>query len=213
LYTGAVSGDSVTLTSQPVSGGSSGVTISGTVLYGTNFSGDFQVTGAKQSDNCYGVTGMVYGLYIPPLTGTWIGNLNENTYSQYDQNGIPIPNSIVTTNVDPVTVNIVQADLPVSMTSGSMEVFPLSGTVIFSSSNCYTTGTIDGTKSYISGVSYSLVVDTDTGGILKTSGNLDATHPQTLNFGTASGPIVVPSGVCQYTQVSGPIDEQLLQNQ
>jgi hypothetical protein len=196
VYSGKVSGDSVTLTSQAVAGSSTGIVITGTVLYGTNFSGTYQITGAKQSDDCYGATGTVYGYYLPPFPAGatyWNGSIVE---ASYDNNQQPILNGYGKyTNTAGIEAYITRGDNP-----DANFHYPLSGNIIYTDSLCYLTGTIDATQSYDdSGLVTKLVVNTDTGVTLSISAvAVDPSRPteRTLLY-------VVPSGASQYYQVTG----------
>ncbi|MFZ1086534.1 MAG: hypothetical protein WAN35_16340 [Terracidiphilus sp.] len=196
VYTGTVSGDSVTLTSQAVAGSSTGIVITGTVFYGTNFSGSYQITGAKQSDDCYGATGTVYGYYLPPFPAGatyWSGSVVE---ASYDDNQQPILNGYGKyTNTAGIEAYITRGDTP-----DANFHYPLSGNIIYTDSLCYSTGTIDAAQSYDdSGLVTKLVVNTDTGVTFSMSAvAVDPSRPteRTLFY-------VVPSGACQYYQVTG----------
>jgi len=178
------------------------MTMTGTSRYGSNFDGVYQITGTTSSDKCYNDSGTVFGIQVLPLDGSWSGILVESAYDQYgnvvyDLYGTPVKNTAYT------YATIAQATAPVTINSaglGTVSAYPLSGSLTFRGSPCYSSGTIDSTKSYIVGSSYNLVVITDTGGALISSGNLDPARPILMNFS-----YTVPGGACAYYQVAGTL--------
>jgi hypothetical protein len=178
------------------------MTMTGTSHFGSNFDGVYQITGANASDKCYRDAGTVYGILVTPLDGSWSGSVVESAYDQYgnviyDMYGAAIQDTAY------AYATIAQAAAPVTINSaglGTVSAYPLSGSMTFRNSLCYGSGTIDAAKSYIVGSSYNLVVNTDTGGTLVASGNMDPARPILMNF-----TYTVPSGVCQYYQVAGTL--------
>jgi hypothetical protein len=149
-FSGAITGNSVALTSPPLLKGSNTVmTITGTSYYGTNLDGVFKVTEAAPTDACYGATGKLgstgtfSGSLVPQVSGSFSGTVNE----------IPMglsgtPDSTLEYPVS-VTANISQATTP----DNNLH-FPVSGTVTFTSSACFPETTdvpIDSAKSYMKG--------------------------------------------------------------
>jgi hypothetical protein len=202
VFSGTVSGNNVTITSPSLPGNNKVITMTGTSHYGSNFDGVYQITGAAASDQCYGDSGTVFGIRVTPLDGSWSGILTESAYDQYgnvvvDMYGAPVKNTAyayatISQAASPKTINTVAV--------GTVSAYPLSGNMTFRNSPCYGSGTIDDSKSYIVGSSYSLVVNTDTGGTLVSSGSMDPTRPISMNFIYS-----VPSGPCKYYQVAGTL--------
>jgi hypothetical protein len=171
--------------------------LSGVIYNGTNIDGTYQITGGATTDPCYGQSGTVYGIFVPPISGTWNGTVEESAFDQSGQPVLDVDGAAIT-NVASATAMITQAPSPVAF--GKMQAYPLNGTFIFTNSLCYNTGVIDSASSYIVGRRYNLVVDTDTGVVLTSSGALDPAHPNTISLS-----YTVPSGICQYYQVGGAI--------
>jgi hypothetical protein len=201
VFSGTVSGNSVTISSPPISGNSKVLTMTGIVYNGSNFDGVYQITGAAVSDICYGDAGTVYGILIPPLDGSWSGYVVENAYSdnqspKNDKYGKPIINTAY------VYATIAQDAAPVTISTNFKTIiaYPLSGTMTFYNSLCYSSGTVDHAESYIEGPDYHLVVKTDTGVMLVVDNPLDPTRPNSMDFGNT-----VQSGACHYYQVVGKL--------
>jgi len=114
--------------------GNSVLTISAPVSSATTFTGTYVSTAG--SFCLSGDTGTVYGIYVPPLAGSFGGTL---------QNFAKYPNLGVT------------ATFSQSQSADKVGHFALSGTVSMKNYPCFTTGTIDSTRSYITGESIVLL--------------------------------------------------------
>jgi hypothetical protein len=163
--TGSLTGNSLTLTSPPLTKGSSEVmTITGTAHNGTNIDASFQVTGAAPDDLCFGATGLfgasgpLSGSFVPSVTGTWNGTITETDND-------PVSDLFIASYPVGVTANIAQAATPVfGVIPGygyGTDYFPVTGTVTFTSSSCFPNGValpVDSTTSYMVGDQVSLTV-------------------------------------------------------
>jgi hypothetical protein len=201
VFSGTVSGNSVTISSPPISGSSKALTMTGTAYNGSNFDGLYQLTGATASDICYGDAGTVYGILISPISGTWSSSIVEQEYSDYSST-INYPGTTIgITNTAYVFANITQDAIPVIISttySGTISAYPLSGTVTFYNSLCFSSGTIDPTQSYLSGRFPHLVIKTNTGDTI--TPNLTM-NPTKQNLMTLNYTVPPNSSVCPYYQV------------
>jgi hypothetical protein len=150
---GEISGDTVTLTPTPTTPpNNSNLTITGTIepvsvllnTYTCNFASS-GTTGGTVADS-----GTVYGTNVPSLSGAWAGTLSDDS----SFNGIPPVG---------VTMTLAQASTP-SATNGTNlypGTFALSGTMVFTSKTCFSSGpatlTIDNKQSYVTGELVNLV--------------------------------------------------------
>jgi hypothetical protein len=174
VFTGTISGDSISLKSPSLIAGSSEVmTITGTARNGTNLDATFHVDGANSTDPCYGTTGKygatgtVSGLFVPPVTGTWSGTVVETDND-------PDTGALINAYPVDVTATITQATTPDSNVN-----FPLSGTVTFTNSLCFPDGVpvpVDSGTSYMEGNEIRLdLVDNDGLEILFSNNNATVT--------------------------------------
>lgn len=209
VFTITTNGNNVTITSPAGSDGGI-LTITGTASYGTNLNGTYQITGEPSTNSCYGDQGTVQGVLIPQIQNLSVmSEIVESvcdTYGDcfYDSFGNPLyyPGTGLSTNTAILQVNLNQDATPVTrkIAGVTASVYPVSGSMAFTNSACYNTGTIDSTQSYIIGTSVNLVVNTDSGVSL----------PMRITMAGSSGmpnstPVLytIPSGKCDYYQVNG----------
>lgn len=203
VLSGMVNDNKITLQSLPLRNSNYVMTVTGTSRYGTNLDATYTTAGIVAGRPfCASDVGTVQGVLVPSLSGSWTGTVVE---SANDIDGpILIPGTMTPmTNIATLAATIVQAVDPVTIKSpafGSIAVFPLSGTVTYTNSPCYTAGTIDSKQSYIVGIRYFLSINTDTGGTLTASGSLDATHASSIPLAST-----VSSGVCNYYDIKGTL--------
>ena len=129
---GSITGNTVTLTSASIR--SQVMTITGAINSATNFDGTYSKPGGTDTRTCADDSGTVYSTLVPSITGSWSGTLNS--YS---------------TGAISITATLDQAAAAADGT------FPLSGTVTLNNSPCFTSGTIDSSKSLITGEEVALV--------------------------------------------------------
>jgi hypothetical protein len=110
------------------------MTITGNINTSANFDGTYSKPGGSDTRTCADDSGTVYSTLVPSLAGSWSGTLNS-----YSGGSIG------------VTATIDQA------TAAQDGTFPLSGTVTLNNSPCFTSGTIDSTKSFVTGEKVALV--------------------------------------------------------
>jgi hypothetical protein len=151
VISGQTSGSSITLASQPSTTTGFALTIAGTNNNGTNIGGTFQIAGGTNSSSCIASVGTVYGTLVPPLNGSWSGTVTENAYGQ---TGDPTAPADYVPNIAGITLALTQASAPQTYQLGggvTKIAFPLSGTVTWTNSQCFGSGTIDPTQSFVLG--------------------------------------------------------------
>jgi hypothetical protein len=175
------------------------LTVTGNLTNGTNIDATYQLAGGTNSSLCRADVGTVYGTYVPTFNGSWTGTVNENQYPSSGVNGMaPVG---YTPNAAGMSVVTTQATTAVSFPNpggGTISAFPLSGTVTWTNANCYSSGTIDPTQSYIVGNTVDITVIKAAGGYA------------TYSFGTTlaqpiNGPLTTFTVLLQ--PVGGPCDQ------
>lgn len=162
VVSGALDGQTLTFSTEPVRGQT--IMISATTKSVGNTStmtGNYTFSGST----CTGAAGTVAALLIPPLTGTFTGPLTGS----------------LTANV---TVNLTQTG------PDAHGFFHLSGSLTFSGSPCFTSGTI--ASSSLSGIIADFVVNTSDGGETDVAG-LNSLLGLTPSLGAS---LSVQSGTC-----------------
>lgn len=183
-FSGTQAEDKVTLTSAIIKANIQGtlvpvtVTITGTVYNGTNIDGTYTETGAATGDTTIYDKGTVQASYVPSISATWTGKQLEEAP---DPGGNPDP---LTANTATVSAAIAQATTPAIITyNGSTQsVFPLSGTFTFTDSVCFTSATIDSTKSFAVGNRVILNVVANDGTVIIGSTSYNGLDPVNLSI-------------------------------
>lgn len=169
-FTGTVSGATIRLTSEPVSG--QVITVTGTITSNRTIAGTYTIEGGCAA----GDRGSASALAVDPISGTW--KAREQSGSQ----------SIVTTAV-----------LTQAATANLDGIFPLTGTVSFTGPTCVKTATLDTSSSFVAGplafVTLNIVDVSDQPGILYYLGEMNAPVNPTI----LDGVYVVDSPACYVT--------------
>ena len=134
-FAGTLNGDSLTLTSSALAGQLVTINVIGS---GGSFAGTYSVAGGCAG----GDKGSITANYVPPLTGTWSGNLTN-------PDGTVLVNP---SNGTVVTANLTLTQSPTA-TNGN---FPLTGTIALGGGlACFTAGAIPGSgasaRAYVTG--------------------------------------------------------------
>lgn len=164
---GTMSGNTVTLTANSVTGES--ITITGAANSG-GITGSYSISGGC-ADGDYGT---IAAVLVPPVSGNWSGTFASNGTNQ------------------PATASFAQ-DVP--NTDGFS---PLSGSIAFSGSPCFTSGTLEAGQSWSLGNIVQAVVAMNDGSQLTLNGFLtDAStnaNTMTVNFSINGGNCTGQSG-------------------
>ena len=167
-FTGTVKGNNVKLTSANVGGEVLTITASGTS--GSALTGTYSIAGGI---GCNGQTGTIAANPVASVSATWSGPLVG------DSNGDPN-----------VMFAVALTEATTAATDGT---FGLSGTLTYTGSTCSTSGTIDGTTSFIVGPYLLVNATTDDGGTLTYTADLNNTASPTA---TTNSSYSVSGGNC-----------------
>ncbi len=176
-FSGTITGQKVTLTSPSVAGEMLTVNATGSSMA---LSGSYSIIPSPGVTTCIGAVtdqGMFTGSLVPSISGTWHGSLVSILTP-----GTPIG----------VTANITQSSTP-----DAHGFFPVTGTLTFTGSPCFTSGDIQSTvlPSNLAGSQLALTIvtnDTPTAGLTSLSAALDV--PSAGN--SMTGSYVVRQGSC-----------------
>lgn len=182
---GTVSGQKVTLTSPVVIG--EVLTVNASVLSSTALTGTYNVT-ANGPDCGTNDHGTFNGTLVPSISGSWHGSFISQLNSGSGMN---------------VTANLTQ-----SATPDAHGFFPVSGTVSFSGSTCFTAGSIVSTPlpSFLTGSLLNLNIATNdqpTAGFMSFTANADVASTAIA----MSGDYVVLFGNCAPDSGTGHVNK------
>lgn len=167
-FTGTVKGSNVTLTSANVGGEVLTVTATGTS--GSALTGTYSIAGGIA---CNGQTGTIAANPVASVSATWSGPLVG------DSNGDPN-----------VTFSLALTEATTAASDGT---FALSGSLTYTGSTCSSSGTIDGTTSFIVGPYILVNATTNDGGTLSYTADLNSTASPTA---TTNSTYSVSGGNC-----------------
>ncbi|HET6935153.1 MAG TPA: hypothetical protein VFI72_09955 [Candidatus Angelobacter sp.] len=188
-FSGTITGQKVTLTSPSVAGEMLTVNATGSSMA---LSGSYSIIPSPGATTCIGAVtdqGMFTGTLVPSISGTWHGSLVSILTP-----GTPIG----------VTANITQSSTP-----DAHGFFPVTGTLTFTGSPCFTSGDIQSTvlPSNLAGSQLALTIvtnDTPTAGLTSLSAALDV--PSAGN--SMTGSYVVRQGNCAVDAGSAHVTKQ-----
>ena len=204
VLSGPTSGNNVSFSSPQSTTSGFVLTITGTVHDGTNMDGTYQLAGSTNTTSCRADVGTVYGTSVPLFSGTWTGTVNENRYSS-GLNGTAPVNYVP--NLAGMSIATMQATTTVSFANpggGTINAYPLSGTVTWTNATCYGSGTIDPTQSYIVGNLVNIAVIKAAGGYPSYSLSTSLTP---AGIPLAAFPVLLDpvGGACDQYTVSGSL--------
>lgn len=172
-FTGTIKGKNVTLTSASVGG--EVITVTATATSGSALTGTYSIAGGT---TCNGQTGSLTASPVPSINGTWSGPIIG------DANGDP-----------PVTLSIALTQAAAASADGT---FGLTGTITYTGSTCWVSGTIPANSSYIVGPFVVLNGSTLDG----------ATFSYTALLNNPASPTTMPNG--NYGASGGSCPDDLL---
>jgi hypothetical protein len=203
VLSGPNSGSNITLSSPQSTLSGFTLTITGNVTNGTSMDGTYQLAGSTDTKSCRADIGTVYGTSVPVFNGTWTGTVNENQYPSGGLNGLA-PTGYVP-NAAGMSINTTQATTAATFPNpggGTIMAYPVSGSITWTNANCYGSGTIDPTQSYILGNIVNLTVINAAGGYPSYSVGTILAQPSSplLTFPVLLSPV---GGPCDQYTVSG----------